>query len=409
MTSSRTVGPFCPIYREAVEAMAWRNASSAHAELLFDKFADAWWHDCECSFAFDKGNGSKNDRDKAEHEKEGHWLKSQFPGRYTAPASLLEEACARQRALVETLGGRVICLKNTERFVTGMGREHPLENGFLWHHTLGVPYLPGSSVKGMVRAWLREENGQIVADHRGRDCWQEPVWLREQFGTQGRAGRVVLLDMLPTQPPQLDVDVMTPHCGPYYQKKKGNDIPGDWHGPVPITFPTVSAGCSWQIGIIAADGERWLDDIHFDDLTSALLEAIEINGAGAKTAVGYGRCVRDTKREQQLADEQPRRREKERRAVEATEEKARREAEIAQLPEDVRTIVQMARDQRWFESRNPTPFLDGIEAFPRDNPTPSPRVVRWLKEHIFESGKPAFRKLERALERSRKAKQEGQA
>ena len=35
--------------------------------------------------------------------------------------------------------------------VTGMGNPHPLESGFTWHPTLGMPYLPGSAV-GLVRA-----------------------------------------------------------------------------------------------------------------------------------------------------------------------------------------------------------------------------------------------------------------
>ena len=67
----------------------------------------------------------------------------------------LRESAVRMVRLVEAHGGRWRVFRTTSRFVTGLGRRHPVENGFAWHSTLGVPYLPGSSVKGMVRAWTR--------------------------------------------------------------------------------------------------------------------------------------------------------------------------------------------------------------------------------------------------------------
>lgn len=36
-------------------------------------------------------------------------------------------------------------------FITGIGMEHPLENGFAFLNPYGVPYLPGSGVKGVLR------------------------------------------------------------------------------------------------------------------------------------------------------------------------------------------------------------------------------------------------------------------
>jgi len=77
--------------------------------------------------------------------------------------------------------------------------------------------------------------------------------------------------------------------------------------------------------------------------------------------------------------------------VEAAAEKARQEAEDAKLPADVRTIVQLARTQRWFEEQNPNQFLDDIEAYLTDNSNPSPGVVNWLKTHVFESARDPFK------------------
>ena len=39
------------------------------------------------------------------------------------------------------------------RLSIGLGVPHPLETGIALHHLYGVPYLPGSAVKGVTRAW----------------------------------------------------------------------------------------------------------------------------------------------------------------------------------------------------------------------------------------------------------------
>lgn len=41
-------------------------------------------------------------------------------------------------------------------FTTGLGNEHPLENGFAFLNPYGLPYLPGSGVKGVVRRAAEE-------------------------------------------------------------------------------------------------------------------------------------------------------------------------------------------------------------------------------------------------------------
>ncbi len=71
----------------------------------------------------------------------------------------------------------------TAPFVTGMGMEHPLENGFAFLDPYGVPYLPGSSVKGVPRR-AAEELALFEADNGG---WSLPAvwWL---FGFEASSG-----------------------------------------------------------------------------------------------------------------------------------------------------------------------------------------------------------------------------
>ena len=376
--NSPTTDPFCPIYREAHQAATWKNAPSAHAGLLFDKFADAWRFkadrqgDASLELEFDKGVGSRKDG-------ANDWLNG-FK-RAVGNGDMLDEACRRQRQVAEKLGGLIISLTNIDRFVTGMGREHPLENGFAWHHTLGVPYLSGSSIKGMLRAWLREELGQITKDRRGNDAWKETPELKQQLGTQGQVGQVILFDMLPTKPPHLDVDVMTPHYGPYYQDRDGRTPPGDWHSPVPISFLTVAPGASWQVAIVPAQGIRSLDSSTLIFLKDALLEAIQFNGAGAKTAVGYGRFEHDeaAERNARASDEKRRQNEQDRLAADAA--KQAKLQQLAALPPDVADVVRLADAGSW--TTGPAAFMQGLPQFLDLNPTPSYAVVDWICTEII--------------------------
>jgi CRISPR-associated protein Cmr6 len=50
----------------------------------------------------------------------------------------------------------IFSAKSRAPFVTGMGLEHPLENGFAFLDPYGLPYLPGSGVKGVVRRAAEE-------------------------------------------------------------------------------------------------------------------------------------------------------------------------------------------------------------------------------------------------------------
>jgi len=278
--NNATIGSFCPLYKEAIESKPWNNAlDDAHRGLLFDKLASAW-RKKNGVYEFDKGEGNKKDD-------AGTWLKHMCSS--IKKNGLLKEALQRQKSLTEAAGGIVLTLKNTSRFITGFGREHPLENGFAWHHTFGVPYLPGSSLKGILRAWYREENGELTKNGK----WKEDAQTKELFGAQDAIGQFVMLDMLPTEPPQLAVDVMTPHYGPYYQDDNGKTAPGDWHNPVPISFLAVEEDQSWQLAILPGMRNGKTPDEKpenkLKELQSKLIEALECLGAGAKTGVGYGR------------------------------------------------------------------------------------------------------------------------
>lgn len=193
----------------------------------------------------------------------------------------LEEMCQRRESLATTVWDTMPRVLLTDgRFVTGMGRQHPVENGMAWHHTLGVPYLPGSSIKGVIRGWIEQweaqENASLLKE------------AERIFGPRDTTdtGSITVLDALPTGPVDMKIDIMTPHYAPWYAEHKA---PGDWYDPIPIPFLTVAADQEFQFIIAPRKPGRDSDRKDADAAMKWLINALTWIGAGAKTAVGYGR------------------------------------------------------------------------------------------------------------------------
>jgi len=173
--------------------------------------------------------------------------------------------------MTAAFGGLAIELTTESPFVTGLGRSHPVENGFAWHHTLGVPYLAGSSIKGLVRSWV------ISEAHEPNEK------VNQWFGTKSKVGSICFLDAVPLEPVKLGIDIMTPH----YAGWNETNPPGDWMSPTPIPFLVVKPGAKFLFCMISNNGS--ISPSESRELESHLREALRWFGAGAKTALGYGR------------------------------------------------------------------------------------------------------------------------
>lgn len=262
-------------------------AAGGHAGLWFDRFGTIWATD-----RIVKKNGTKT-RVYDLGPRTVEWIKSACQQSVGNPAEL----CAygqRLRQLASAMGGdhRAFCLPEWGHFVTGVGIEHPVENGFAWHRTLGVPYLPGSGVKGMTLAWARDWNGMS-----GHDLTR--IFGAAPDGKQPdhRLGSVIFLDAVPVAPPELSVEVLTPH-GP------GSGAPKDAEPTIPIGFLAVREA-TFLFAVLpsttgknlnlSAGGDRVVAaaDAGKDCTTVLNLigEALGRIGAGAKTKSGYGRFI----------------------------------------------------------------------------------------------------------------------
>ena len=125
-----------PIYR--TETNITRRPGESNAGLWYDKFCDQW---------SDKWDGL-GDKGKTS------WIEG-VTKKPVGDPRLINEIVERRLNLIASSRGFALHLKTEGPFVTGLGRNHPVENGFAWHQTLGTPYLPGSSVKGVDRSWAK--------------------------------------------------------------------------------------------------------------------------------------------------------------------------------------------------------------------------------------------------------------
>ena len=221
-------------------------------------------------------------------------------------------------------------LKTSSRLVVGLGSGHVLETSLTLHHIFGIPYIPASALKGVVRMVSFWE----IAEKLSKKTDEEIEKLQKQlydneissydnedilkhkllFGTQNFKGLLVFLDAYPEIQDNQDIfelDVMTPHYQGYYIENKP---PGDWENPNPIVFLTVKSGINFCFNVlfdkfrakeISKDKnfsqevkkiiEEWLPDnssnlsSNLSKLVKSWLEAaLKEYGVGAKTRLGYG-------------------------------------------------------------------------------------------------------------------------
>jgi CRISPR-associated protein Cmr6 len=171
------------------------------------------------------------------------------------------------------------------RMIVGLGTESVLETAISLHRTYGVPYIPGSALKGLAASFARQRLGS--------DWHPDGTAYQTVFGDTTNAGYVSFFDALYVpgsghNGAALWPDVITVHHEGYYQD--GTEPPADWDSPTPVPF--LSATGSYLIAVSGPpdqnNGNGWAEAA-MDLLRLALKEM----GVGAKTSSGYGRLTLD--------------------------------------------------------------------------------------------------------------------
>lgn len=186
-----------------------------------------------------------------------------------------------------------IILKPEWRMVIGLGNESVYETSMTLHHIYGIPYIPGSAIKGVVRS-------HIITEEFGKDekLALEKEWFCDIFGcpknsfyNESRQGKLIFFDSFSIEAPKIEPDVINVHYPDYYG---GSKPPADYQNPNPIFFLTVrDKAFQFMIGIKKKD-KTIINDGKFKGQNilkvaeKYLKEALSEHGIGAKTAVGYG-------------------------------------------------------------------------------------------------------------------------
>ena len=221
---------------------------------------------------------------------------------YSESAQTQTEALIkRQKCILSKLDTTLklsIATHNISPFMTGIGLEHPLENGLAFLQPYGLPYLAGSGIKGVLR-----QTAQLLANNafgEGTHGFSE-VTIETLFGTdskcqgleseQYRRGALTFWDVI-IQPKEfqnkmkLAVEILTPHQSHYLQ---GSENPHDSGQPTPVPFLAVGVGAEFNFHITA--NPHLLGDLkdHWQEMIQQCFEyTTEWFGFGAKNAVGYG-------------------------------------------------------------------------------------------------------------------------
>ena len=256
------------LMREALRPL-YRHANDAHPGLLIQRGFEVYDQDTE------EGRAAKTAHIRRVCE--------------VTPSAFYHHAYERWRTITANqLRFCQLTLGLEGRLLIGLTGGGMLETGCAIHHVYGMPYIPGSSLKGMVRAHVESslfhrEHAEVIAELFGAAADPTP----DAPYPQGLSGLVTFHDAwwVPSSAEHpLVEEIVTTHHLEYYGSE-GRTPATDFDSPI----PNAQIGVQGDFLFVLEGPMAWLD------LAKAMLLAtLSQRGIGSKTRTGYG-----------LFDEQP--------------------------------------------------------------------------------------------------------
>lgn len=197
-----------------------------------------------------------------------------------------------QKAYLKSLGEKGIKTFSFEvttnsPFITGLGSGHPTEVGMILDRNLGVPYIPASSIKGVMRLAyaLNIAAGRDIVPDSELEKYFGTTDEQKKQGTEEKRGQLIFLDAYPIETVNLKVDIINPHYGKYYAGANDKQ-PLETDSPIPVKFLTVAKGTKFVFNCAFIPLNNAVCDP--DEIKTMFKTAFEKVGFGGKTAIGYG-------------------------------------------------------------------------------------------------------------------------
>lgn len=215
-----------------------------------------------------------------ETKNKGPWLQNLVKSSHIDTA-LTQSVYNRWHAMMSAIRATLFNASLDWRMVIGLGGETVLETDLTLHHLYAIPFIPGSALKGLTRAYVTGE----IDEHKSLDIEKDDATVQRIFGSQEHAGTVLFFDAVPLNGEvQFVVDIMNPHYPEYYG---GNKPPTNDQSPVPVTFLTVT-NTTFTFALASRHPGDPQHEADLKDAMKWLQEAIEKYGVGGKTSAGYG-------------------------------------------------------------------------------------------------------------------------
>lgn len=208
----------------------------------------------------------------------GNWFKRLDTASHIDPR-LAEHAYLRWRNTTQAANAQRFSAITDWRIVVGLGGETVLETDLTLHHLYGVPFIPGSALKGLTRAYATSEEEE---GHVSKKIEEDDKTIQRIFGSQEHAGTVIFFDAMPVNGKfAIDLDIMNAHYPDYYGQNKA---PTNDQNPNPVTFLTVAD----TVFMFALAPRRQGDEQDVAQAKTWLKKALAKYGIGGKTSAGYG-------------------------------------------------------------------------------------------------------------------------
>jgi len=191
--------------------------------------------------------------------------------------SLYKDFFTAWKEMLEKYQAQTQAAKVLNRLAINLGEESILETNIALQHSYGVPFIPGSALKGLA--------AHFASQNLGPDWGKDSPAYKTMFGGEDDGGIVTFFDALYIpgsyeNDRMIAKDVITVHHAEYYQNAE--KPPADWDSTTIIPFLTAVGSF-----LVALAGEKaWVEKAF-----KILEYALEHEGVGAKTNSGYGRMA----------------------------------------------------------------------------------------------------------------------